>query len=66
MMTDRLLDHLIGEMKERMTMLSEALAAGRAASFDEYRYTCGQIRGLESACAVITDLKKRMETSDDE
>lgn len=66
MMQDTVLDYLMRELKERTTMLAEALAAGRAGSYDEYRYACGQIRGLESACGVIADLKKRLETSDDE
>ena len=46
-------------------MLQAAVGAGHCKTFDEYKYTCGQIRGLESACAIITDLKHRMENSDE-
>jgi hypothetical protein len=59
------IDYLLNEYKERIAMLSKAISAGNCVTYDEYRYTCGQIRGLESACLTITDLKQRMEKSDD-
>ena len=59
-------EYLLKEYKERIAVLSEALASGGATSYDEYRYTCGQIRGLESACFVISDLKRHLETQDNE
>ena len=59
-------DYLLKEYKDRMTMLSEALARGNAASYEEYKYICGQLRGLEAACSIITDLKQKMEHSDSE
>jgi len=46
-------------------MLQKAIAAGNCANHEEYKYACGQIRGLESACLTITDLKQRMENSDE-
>jgi hypothetical protein len=58
-------DYLLREYKERIDMLQAAVGAGHCKTFDEYKYTCGQIRGLESACAIITDLKHRMENSDE-
>ncbi len=59
------IEYLLDEYKERIAMLSKAISAGNCVSYDEYKYTCGQIRGLESACLTITDLKQRMEKSDD-
>ena len=59
------LDYLLSEYRDRIDMLKQAVAAGNCNSFDEYKHTCGQIRGLESACMLITDLKKRMENSDE-
>lgn len=59
------LDYLLREYKERIGMLQAATGAGHCASYDEYKYTCGQIRGLESACATIIDLKNRLENSDE-
>jgi hypothetical protein len=59
------IDYLLNEYKERIAMLSKAISAGNCVTYDEYKYTCGQIRGLESACLTITDLKQRLEKSDD-
>lgn len=59
------LDYLIREYKERIDMLQTAIAAGNCQNFEEYRYSCGQIRGLESACLIISDLKQRMENSNE-
>ena len=64
-MDTKIYDVLLQEYRERMAMLSEALARGSCSSFEEYRYTCGQLRGLEAACTIITDLKQRMEAIDD-
>ena len=64
-MIDSNLDYLIREYKERIDMLQTAVAAGNCQNFEEYRYSCGQIRGLESACLIISDLKHRMESSDE-
>ena len=62
---DKYLDYLLDEYKERINMLQKAVAAGNCANHEEYKYACGQIRGLESACLTITDLKQRMENSDE-
>jgi hypothetical protein len=63
---DKNLEFLINEYKDRMDYLAKSLAQGSVATIEEYRYICGQIRGLESACAVIIDLKNRMEKSFDD
>lgn len=62
---DKNLDYLLTEYKERMAMLQEAVHRGNCANFEEYKYVCGQLRGLEAACLIITDLIKRLEHSDD-
>lgn len=64
-MMDKNLDYLLAEYVDRIQMLQKAMAAGNCANFEEYKYTCGQIRGLEAACLTITDLKQRMEKSDE-
>mgnify|MGYP006270226531 CR=1 FL=1 len=55
---------LLGEYKARMDMLSDALIRGNCPTIEEYRYICGQLRGLEAACATIEDLKYRAENID--
>ncbi len=62
---DKYLDYLLSEYTERIDMLQKAVAAGNCANHEEYKYACGQIRGLESACLTITDLKQRMENLDE-
>ena len=61
---DKNLDYLLNEYIERIQMLQKAMAAGNCSTFEEYKYTCGQIRGLEAACLTITDLKQRLEKLD--
>jgi len=63
---DQNLEFLLREYKDRMDMLTQALARGNAPSFEEYKYICGQLRGLEAACGIIIDLKARLENSDNE
>jgi hypothetical protein len=65
-MDSNLFDVLLTEYKDRINMLTEAMARGNCSSYEEYKYTSGQLRGLETACAVIADLKKRLENADDE
>ena len=62
---DKNLEYLLDQYKDRMQMLSEAVARGNCKDIEEYRFVCGQLRGLEAACAVIEDLTNRLEKSDD-
>ena len=62
---DKNLDYLLNEYRDRINMLQNAISAGNCANYEDYKYACGQIRGLESACLAITDLKQRMEKSND-
>ena len=59
------LDLLLIEHKKRIDMLQKAVSAGNCSNYDEYKFACGQILGLESACLAITDLKNQMENSDE-
>ena len=65
MMNDKNLDYLLDQNRDRMEMLKQALTSGNCQSYEEYKYTCGQLRGLEAACLTIVDLKQRMENSDE-
>jgi len=44
----------------------ESLTEGAAKSFDEYRHTCGVIRGLATARREIADLARHYRDSDDD
>ena len=62
---DQNLEYLLREYTERITYLTEGLARGNVPTMEEYRYVCGQLRGLEAACLTVIDLKQRMENSDE-
>ena len=62
---DKNLDYLLTEYRDRINMLQNAISTGNCVNYEEYKYACGQIRGLESACLAITDLNQRMEKSND-
>jgi len=64
-MDSNIFDVLLDEYRDRIGMLTEAMARGNCATFEEYKYTSGQLRGLEAACATVVDLKKRMENNDE-
>ena len=44
----------------------ESLTEGAAKSFDEYRHTCGVIRGLATARREIADLAKNYREFEDD
>ena len=64
-MMDKTLEYLLDQYKDRMQMLTEAIARGNCKDIEEYRFVCGQLRGLEAACGVIQDLAERLENSDE-
>lgn len=54
------------ELNERMTQLAEGIAAGQCQGFDDYRRACGELRGLEYAMSLLTEIQQRQEKHDDE
>jgi hypothetical protein len=57
---------LVEQLNEKVQQLQEGVANGNATSYEEYKKTCGEIRGLLTARQYVLDLRKRMENSDDE
>ena len=56
---------LIQQTDEKIAQLKDHLAEGKAASFEEYKRLCGEIRGLLLARGYIVDLQQKMEYSDE-
>ena len=56
---------LVKQLDEQASYLREGLSLGRASTFEEYKGTCGEIKGLLVAKGYILDLMQHMETSDD-
>lgn len=59
------LEHLVQQLEEKTLFLKDGISLGRAASFEEYKGTCGKIQGLLEARDLIKDLIHKMETSDE-
>jgi hypothetical protein len=57
---------LLKEIEERRKSLSDALGSGAAKDFSEYKFMCGEIRGLSLSHAYVTDLVRKMEQDEDE
>lgn len=56
---------LVSQIDEKVQQLQEHLATGNVASFEEYKRTCGEIKGLLIARGYTLDLQQRMENSDE-
>ena len=59
------LDVLVKQLDEKIAQLKEAVILGNYDKFEEYKKTCGEIRGLLIARGYVLDLKDRMEKSDE-
>jgi hypothetical protein len=59
------LELLVKQLDEQASYLREGLSLGRASTFEEYKGTCGEIKGLLVAKGYILDLMQHMETSDE-
>jgi hypothetical protein len=59
------LELLVKQLDEQASYLREGLSLGRASSFEEYKGTCGEIKGLLVAKGYILDLQQQMESSND-
>ena len=59
------LEALVKQLDEKVEQLKESTANGNFENFEDYKKTCGEIRGLLIARGYVLDLKDRMENSDD-
>lgn len=60
-----ILEAALKEIRTRRAQLSDGLGNSSAKSFEEYRFICGEIRGLTAVESYLIDLAKHMEHSDD-
>ena len=59
------LEVLVQQADDKIEQLKDALADGRAETFEEYKKLCGEIRGLLIMRGYTLDLKQKLERSDD-
>lgn len=65
MMAQSALEILVEQLDDKVQQLQEHLATGNVPAFEEYKRTCGEIKGLLTARGYILDLQQRMEQSDE-
>lgn len=59
------LDLLVLQLDEKIEQVKEAVTNGNFDKFEDYKKTCGEIRGLLIARGYVLDLKDRMEKTDE-
>jgi hypothetical protein len=59
------IDVLVLQLNEKIEQVKEAVTTGNFDKFEDYKKTCGEIRGLLIARGYVLDLKDRMEKSDE-
>ncbi len=57
---------LIADCQQQQERIKEAMSKGTLDSYEEYKESCGSIRGLEYAIRAIEDLSRNYEDSDNE
>jgi len=62
---DKTFDVLLIELDKDIAQKRDWVASGQAKDFAEYQRMCGEIHGLLIARQEITDLKQKMENSDE-
>lgn len=58
-------DVIIKEIDEKVTQLKDFLSEGKSETFEDYKKTCGEIKGLLIARGYTLDLQQRLENSDE-
>lgn len=59
------IDAVLKEIRTRQAQLSDGLANSAARNFEEYKFICGEIRGLTAVESYLVDLAKNLEHFDD-
>jgi uncharacterized protein YaaR (DUF327 family) len=59
------LEVVVKQIDEKVEQLKETLVSGNFESFEGYKKTCGEVRGLLIARGYALDLKDKLENSDE-
>lgn len=59
------LEVLIKQFDDKINQLKDAVILGNYEKFEDYKRSCGEIRGLLIARGYVLDLKDKLEKSDD-
>jgi len=59
------LEAIVKEIDDKVTQLKDFLSEGKSETFEDYKKTCGEIKGLLTARGYTLDLQQRLENSDE-
>ena len=59
------MDVLVKQLDDKIAQLKDNVATGNFEKFEDYKKTCGEIRGLLIARGYVLDLKDKLENSDE-
>jgi hypothetical protein len=59
------LEAIVDHLEKQISSLEEWLGSGQAKDYPEYQRMCGEIQGLLSAMQYTSDLKNKLESSDE-
>ena len=59
------LEVIVKEIDDKVTQLKDFLSEGKSETFEDYKKTCGEIKGLITAREYTLDLQQRLENSDE-
>lgn len=59
------LDVIVKQLDDKIAQLKDAVVVGNYEKFEDYKKSCGEIRGLLIARGYVLDLKDKMENSDE-
>jgi hypothetical protein len=59
------LEAIIDQLEKQVSSIEEWLGSGQAKDYPEYQRMCGEIQGLLSAMQYTSDLKNKLESSDE-
>jgi uncharacterized protein YaaR (DUF327 family) len=59
------LELLVKQIDDKAAQLKDSVILGNYEKFEDYKKTCGEIRGLLIARGYVLDLKDKLENSDE-
>ena len=62
---EKIIGAILNEIRAKRAQLATALGSGAAKDFPEYKFICGEIRGLDAVEMYLLDLAKNLEQSDE-
>jgi hypothetical protein len=62
---DKVIEVVLKQVRDKKAQLNEAVGAGAAKDYADYKGLCGEIRGLSAVEMYLNDLAHNLESNDD-